>query len=111
MIKPSTLKDVRPWSSPLPFGRMEYEVVAQNIMKILAENGDTFRELTWEEYEEVRLRHENSLGDHGKPGFVGFEKPYFEKVKFLALGDRDKLRYFSPDWEEVVVNSWSLPKQ
>lgn len=51
--------------------KTEAEIVARNIMVMLSRTGNTFRELTWEEYEQEREK------DGGRPWN---EKAYFEKT-------------------------------
>jgi hypothetical protein len=67
-MKPSNFT-THPWSSVT--GNSEHETIAQNIMIILKRTGDEFRELTWEEYREERLKDGN---------FYDSEKKYFDAV-------------------------------
>ena len=46
--------------------QIEPEVIARNIMVILKRTGNEFRELTWEEYKEERLKDGDfSMGEEG----------------------------------------------
>lgn len=106
-IKPSHLALLCPWSSVL--GKSEYEGIAQNIMKILKRNGDTFRLLSWEEYKlerikDIKLDWENE----GKANldvdfdfYLSEEQAYFEKVApYCKSGDTAAL--FCEAWKEIV---------
>ena len=53
MKTPSDFK-VFPWSSVSK--NSETETIAQNIMIILSRTGNEFRELSWDEYKEERLK-------------------------------------------------------
>ena len=68
-----TPKDFRghPYDSVLQ--KMEAEIVARNIMVILARTGNVFRELTWGEYKAERTKD-------GELGGLWKEKLYFGKV-------------------------------
>lgn len=88
-IKPSMFTMI-PWGSTLQ--KMESEVIAKNIMVILSRTGDTFRELTWKEYKEERLKD---------TGFSDFEKKYFEQVVYLATATKDTVIAFSRDWRDA----------
>lgn len=52
----------------------ESETIARNIMVVLSKMGDTFKELTFEQYSEARRADGASERD------MMLEKPYFEKV-------------------------------
>lgn len=85
-MKPSKFT-IRPWSSV--FGKSENETIALNIMRILKRTGNEFRELTWEEYKEERIKDGN---------FTEFEKKYFdENIPYCKSADTAKL--FSPTWK------------
>ena len=58
-----------PWSSVL--GNNESESIARNIMIILKRTGNVFRELTWDEYKQERLKD---------GGFYESERGYFDAV-------------------------------
>jgi len=84
-MKPSNYTS-QPWNSVLQ--KSEAETVAGNIMKILAKTGDTWRELTWEEYKEERIKD---------GGFSESEKHYFEKVIPYCKSE-DTANLFAKDW-------------
>ena len=70
----------------------EHEIIAVNIMQILARTGDTFRTLSWQEYCEERKIDGN---------FTQTEKPLFEAViDYCKAADTAKL--FSPQWKGIV---------
>ena len=52
----------------------ETEIIACNIMRILKKTGDTFRDLSFEEYESARF------DDGAELCHIDNEKPYFEMV-------------------------------
>lgn len=54
--KPSDFTNY-PWDSV--FKNIESEIVAQNIMRILARTGNEFRDLSWEEYTRERMKDGN----------------------------------------------------
>lgn len=88
-MNPSNFK-AYPWSSV--FKKAEAEVIAQNIIKILARTGDQWRELPWEEYEAERLKD-------GK--FAGWaEKPYFDKVILYTRSAEDAAE-FCAGWADI----------
>ena len=68
--------------------KSEFETVAQNIMLILKRTGDVFRELTWEEYKEERLKDRN---------FSEREKQYFDGV-IGYCNSADKAVLFCNNW-------------
>lgn len=86
MKNPSALKDKFPFCSV--FQNTETEIVADNIMKILARTGDAWRELTWEEYQVERKKDK---------GFSSMEKRYFETVLKYTVSYEQALR-FSEEW-------------
>lgn len=89
-IRPSNFC-THPWSSVM--GQCEYERVAVNIMVILSRTGNRFRNLTWEEYKEERIKD-----IHGD--FDESEKDYFDKViKYCKSADTARL--FSKTWENI----------
>lgn len=84
-MKPSNFTNF-PYGSTLQ--KTEAEIVACNIMKILERTGDTFRNLTWDEYKQERLRDK---------GFSVTEKSYFNQViPYCKTSDTAVL--FSPEW-------------
>lgn len=90
-MKPSLFTKI-PWDSILH--KMEAEIIANNIMLILARTGDVFRELTWEEYSKERLKD-------GK--FTEGEKYYFQQVIYLCNGDKDQIINFSSVWKDSYI--------
>lgn len=87
-VKPSNFS-FQPWGSVLQ--KSEAETIAANIMVILKRTGDTWRELTWEEYKEERLKD-------GK--FTEGEKYYFDKVIGYCKS-ADSAILFSPNWAAI----------
>ena len=84
-LKPSNFTDY-PMGSVLQ--QSECEVIAQNIMKILKRTGDTWRELTWDEYKKIRTKDGN---------FTNSEQQYFDKViNYCKSADTAVL--FCNDW-------------
>jgi len=75
-----------------PFGSIlqhsESETIATNIMKILSITGNTFRELTYDEYKSERLKDGN---------FSEREKGYFDKVISYCKSP-DSANLFCKDW-------------
>jgi hypothetical protein len=73
--------------------KSEAETVAQNIMKILARNGNSFRLLSWEEYVNERQKDGN---------FSEKERPFFvEVVRYCATAQ--EAAAFCPAWAEVAT--------
>lgn len=83
---------MQPWSCV--FGYSEYETVARNIMLILKRTGNSFRELSFEEYEAERLKDGN---------YSSREKEYFDKV-IPYCRNAEEASKFSKTWAEVVQN-------
>lgn len=90
MSKPSDFSKIFPFSSVLR--KAEAEVVAKNIMTILDRTGNTFRPLTWEEYETERLKDGN---------FTAGEQEYFDKVIDYCKSS-DTAVLFSKSWKEAT---------
>jgi len=89
MKQPSDFKD-HPYSSTKQ--NHEAEVVARNIMVILARTGDEWRELSWAEYKAARLEDGN---------FTGAEGSLFNQViGFCKSVDTAVL--FSPKWKDAA---------
>ena len=89
-MKPSDFT-VEPWSCI--FMNKESEVIARNIMQILKRTGNAWRELSWEEYKEERLKDGN---------FTEREKSYFDKVLPYTVSEQ-QARKFSPTWHKVIA--------
>lgn len=85
-IAPSTFSKIFP--SDCIYGKVEYEMVAQNVMAILKRKGDTFRLLSWVEYESERKIDGN---------FTEKEKEYFDKVVGSCEAE-EQARRFSKEW-------------
>lgn len=80
---------VYPWDSV--FQQSESETIALNIMKILAQTGNEFRELSYEEYEARRQRDGN---------YSARERDYFEKVASYCVSEQ-AARIFSLTWKAI----------
>lgn len=88
-LKPSDFAKINCFNSI--FQKCEYEEIAQNIMIILKRTGNTFRPLSYKEYEIERKKDGN---------YSIFEKSYFDKVrKYCMTPERAAL--FSPEWEKL----------
>jgi hypothetical protein len=92
-ITPSLFK-CKPWASITQ--NSESETIAANIMVILSRTGDKFRDLSWEEYKEERIKDGS---------FTEGEKKYFDDLIYLAKGDLDKITGFSDSWKEAYDKS------
>lgn len=68
--------------------KSEHETIARNIMVILERTGNTFRELTWEEYKTERKKDKN---------FSEGEKSYFNDV-IIYCKSADTAKCFCKDW-------------
>lgn len=96
-MKPSIFA-IHPWNCILQ--KSEAETVAKNIMSILFRTGDTFRELTWDEYKRERLKDQN---------FTESEKVFFDQVNYYCLNS-ERASCFSPDWKEAYEKELQLIK-
>lgn len=85
-MKPSEFTSY-PWSSV--FRQAEYEIVAQNIIKILQKTGNKFRKLNWPEYVLHRVKDGN---------FTISEKKYFDAV-IPYCKNADTVQLFSKSWK------------
>lgn len=94
-MKPSNFV-VHPWSSV--FQNAECEVVARNIMSILYTTGDNWRELSEQEYEEVRKQDEAKNPNARYADWA--ELPIFRKVVQYTVSAQ-KAAIFSPTWEKI----------
>lgn len=94
MKTPADFARIRPTQSVLY--KYESETVAQNIMTILSRTGNTFRELTWDEYKTERLKDGN-FNEHK-------EHKYFNAVKGFCL-NADRAWAFSPKWRRDEKDS------
>lgn len=81
---------IKPWGSVLQ--NSESETIAGNIMMILSRTGNTWRELTWEEYKIEREKD----GE-----FSEREKIYFDKVIIYCKSPEDAGK-FSKDWKDIL---------
>lgn len=86
MSNPSNFT-VQPIASVLR--KSEAETIARNIMVILERTGNTFRNLSWEEYKEERLKDGH---------FTESEKKYFDQV-IDYCASAETARLFSPAWK------------
>lgn len=94
-MKPSDFR-VQPWGSVAQ--KSETESIARSIMVILSRTGNTWRELTWEEYSLERGK--DAKTDKGG-GFSDWrEKPHFETAAPYTVSE-EKARSFSPSWAEI----------
>ena len=75
-------------------GTAEEEIVARNIMVILNRTGNTFRELSWNEYKEHILKDRDPW--QGKD-VAEKEKGYFESVLHFCTS-AEAAKSFSSDW-------------
>ncbi len=87
--KPSDFAEVFPFSSVLC--KSEAETIARNIMTILKRTGDKFRELSWGEYKQERLKD----GE-----FTESEQGYFDQVVSYC-DSADKAALFPEDWKVI----------
>lgn len=85
MKKPSNFMK-QPWDSVLQSS--EAETVARNVMVILARGGDTWRTLSWAEYEQERQKDGS---------FSNSEERYFNLVVDYCSSP-DKAEKFSSAW-------------
>lgn len=86
-MKPSDFTKNFPFSSV--YMNTETEIVAMNVMTILKRTGDVFRELSWDEYKDERMKDGN---------FSVSEKRYFERViPYCVSGEEAKK--FSKQWD------------
>lgn len=79
-LKPSNFTEY-PWDSIVQ--KCEYEIVAQNIMKILKRTGNKFREFTWDEYTQERKK-DNGFATAEYKGFKAVIK-YCKNVDTAEL--------------------------
>lgn len=96
MSTPSKIKGIFPWGSL--FRNSESETVAQNIAKILARTGDTFRPLPKEEYTSECEKD----GNKGKVLYGDYKCPYnYDHIaKYLETGETAAL--VSEDWAKAL---------
>lgn len=87
--KPSDFCKKQPMSSV--FQKSENETVATNIMRILKRTGDTFRELSPEEYTKERKKDGH---------FTALEMNYFDEV-IRYCKDAKSARKFAPSWAKL----------
>jgi len=82
-----------PWNSVTK--NAEHEIIAMNIMMILKRTGDTFRQLSYEEYSEER----KSDG-----GFSDAEKILFDEV-ITYCKSAENASFFCPDWKKIFESN------
>lgn len=93
-LKPSDFTKY-PWSSVLQ--NMQSEVIAHNIMIILNRKGNEFKDLTWEEYKEERIKDGN---------FSEEEKSYFNNtIPYCKSAQTASL--FSKEWNFNTLSNIS----
>jgi hypothetical protein len=101
-MKPSDFSGVLPMGSVTQ--KAEAEQIAINIMRILKRTGDEWRELTWDEYAEIRKADEaKSLAENPKYRYnfsEWAEKIYFYQVCRFCRSE-ESARSFSPLWSKV----------
>lgn len=85
-LNPSDFKKIFPRNSV--FHNYEHELVAKNIMVILDRTGNIFRELSYDEYVEHRLKDGN---------YSMQEKYYFDNVQKYCVSS-EKVMTFSASW-------------
>ena len=76
------------------FGKTEYEIVAQNIMRILSEQGNIWKPLSWEQYAAEQAAFEEARGSSS----IRNDKSYFDEVAPFSLS-ADAAATFSPAWK------------
>lgn len=87
-----------------PYGSVtnnsESETIARNIniMVILSRTGDTFRQLSWDEYKAERQKDGN---------FTEREQSYFDKVA-LWCRSAEIAATFSPTWESQYTIAYKV---
>lgn len=84
-----------PWNSVLQ--KSEAETIAANIMVILKRTGNTWRELTWDEYKKERLADAKTDRSH----FTEGEKYYFNLV-IQYCKSPETAAIFCPDWKKIA---------
>jgi len=98
-LKPSDFANVNPMNCRFNSDRSEHETIAKNIMIILWRTGNEFRDLSWKEYKEERLKDGN---------FTEGEKYYFDNVIRWCFS-ANNAKQFSPKWQvikpEIEINS------
>lgn len=87
-----------PWGSI--FRNCETETIAANVMVILGRTGNTFRDLSWDEYMVERKKDS---------GFSEIERGYFEKVKPYCMSPEMAMS-FSPTWMNEARKEMGLPE-
>lgn len=88
-----------PWDSVLQ--KSECETIARNIMIILKQTGDIFRDLKWGEYKKERLKD---------GGFTQSEKEYFDQA-IPHCKSADTARNFSKVWEKSYNDNSEISSQ
>ncbi len=88
-MQPANFTD-KPWNSVLQ--KSEAEVIARNIMVVLKRTGNEWRDLSWEEYKEERLKDGN---------FSEAEYDYFHKV-IPYCKSADTAVLFSKSWAKEL---------
>ena len=81
-----------PWSSVM--NKTEAEIVARNIMCILGRTGNEWRELTWKEYVDERMK------DGDRRSYVDNEREFFSEVCAYTVNAKQAAK-FSPTWSAI----------
>lgn len=84
-----------PWDSV--FHNSERETVALNIMKILKRTGNTWRNLSWDEYLSERIK---DGGGNTYNWEHGSEQKLFGEVSEYTVNE-NMARKFSPAWSKI----------
>ena len=93
----ATPKDFIKYPYDSVFHNSERETVALNIIKILSRTGNTWREITWSEYLNERIKDGGGNTHNYKHGS---ESTLFKEVVRYTCSE-DVARLFSPSWDEV----------
>ena len=87
-MKPSDF-NILPTSSI--YWKFDDEVVARNIMAILARTGNEWRTLSFDEYKQERLKDSN---------WYDIEEYHFKRVNDYCRTEKAE-RLFSPTWKDI----------
>jgi hypothetical protein len=105
-MKPSDLEGVHPWSCV--YSTAEHEGVANNIIKLMVETGDQWREVSWEEYDRRYLKRIwEDLTKQVKWYHRKHEKEYIEDRREQARTDY----YYNMNFFMDVVGYTKNPKK
>lgn len=90
MKKPSDFNKYPFDCSGVAHNKCEYETAALNIMVVLSRTGNTFRDLTLEEYCETILEVDNRK--------VGFDEAQYFNDTIWRINTFEKAQEFSKNW-------------